>query len=176
MTSRRQKNTKECAAAVKYSLNYAASNPEAEIIYRASDMIVQVDSDAAFLVCPEAQRCAGGFFFLGNKDKNLFIGPIHVLAKMASASEAEVAVLFMNAREAMPLRQGLIKMGHPQPPTPMKTNNSTATGIINKAIKQKRSKAMDMRLYWLCDRVRQGMFDVYRAQTPQSGPKHIPIY
>ena len=69
----------------------------------------------------------------------------------------------MNAREAVPLRQGLIEMGHPQPATPMKTDNSTATGIINKTIKQKRSKAIDMRFYWLCDRVQQGMFDVYWA-------------
>ena len=80
---------------------------------------------------------------------------------MASASEAEVAALFMNAREAIPFRQGLIEMGHPQPATPMKTDNSTATSIINKTIKQKRSKAIDMRFYWLCDRVTQGMFNVY---------------
>ena len=52
-------------------------------------------------------------------------------------------------------------MGHPQPATPMKADNSTATGIINKTIKQKRSKAIDMHFYWLCDRVTQGMFKVY---------------
>ena len=72
---------------------------------------------------------------------------------MASASEAEVAALFMNAQEAVPLRRGLIEMGHPQQATPLKTDNSTATGIANKTIKQKRSKAIDMRFYWLCDRV-----------------------
>ena len=146
------KNTKACADAVNYFLNYAASNPEAEILYKASDMILQVDSDAAFLICPEARSRAGGFFFLGNRDNNFFNGPIHILAKiikavLASASEAEVAALFLNAREAVPLRQGLIEMGHPQPATPLKTDNSTATGIINKTIKQKRSKAMDMRFY-----------------------------
>ena len=54
-------------------------------------------------------------------------------------------------------------MGHPQQATPLKTDNSTATGIANKTIKQKRSKAIDMRFYWLCDRVQQGMFDVYWA-------------
>ena len=91
------------------------------------------------------------------KDRNLFNGPIHVLAKI------KVAALFMNAREAVPMRQGLIELGHPQLATPMKTDNSTATGIINNTIKQKRSKAIDMRFYWLQDRVQQGMFDVYRA-------------
>jgi hypothetical protein len=82
---------------------------------------------------------------------------------MASAVEAEVAALFMNAREAVPMRQGLIALGHPQPATPMKTNNSTATRIINNTIKQKRSKAIDMQFYWLRDQMKQGMFDVYWA-------------
>ena len=112
------KNTKECAEAVRYFLNYAASNPEAEIIYRASDMILQLDSDAAYLVCPEARSRAGGYFFLGNKDRKLFNGALKVLAKiiknvMASAAKAEVAGLYMNAHEAVPMRQALIEMGHP---------------------------------------------------------------
>jgi hypothetical protein len=46
-------------------------------------------------------------------------------------------------------------------PTPLQTNNSTAFGILNETIKQKRSKAMDMRYHWLTDRVRQKQFDVY---------------
>jgi hypothetical protein len=80
---------------------------------------------------------------------------------MASAAEAEVAALYMNAQEMVPMRQCLIELGHPQPPTPIKTDNSTATGIINGTIKQKRSKAIDMRFYWLRDRVKQGQFKVY---------------
>ena len=36
-------------------------------------------------------------------------------------------------------------MSHPQQPTPIQVDNSTAVGIANKSIKQKRSKAMDMR-------------------------------
>ena len=51
-------------------------------------------------------------------------------------------------------------MGHPQPPTPMNTDNQTATGILNGTIKQKRSKAIDMRFYWLKDRAEQGQFDI----------------
>ena len=36
--------------AVQRFMDYAASNSEAEIIYRASDMILKADSDAAYLV------------------------------------------------------------------------------------------------------------------------------
>ena len=41
--------------ATLYLLNYAHSHPNAEIIYRASDMILRVDSNAAYLVTPEAR-------------------------------------------------------------------------------------------------------------------------
>ena len=51
-------------------------------------------------------------------------------------------------------------MGHPQPPTAMKTDNQTATGILNGTIKQRRSKAIDMRFYWLKDRQEQDQFDI----------------
>ena len=74
-----------------------------------------------------------------------------VLAKvikfvMSSAAEAELAALFMNAKLAVPIRQALIEMGFPQPAIRVKTDNSTAYGIINDTIKQNRSKAMDMRI------------------------------
>jgi hypothetical protein len=42
----------------------------------------------------------------------------------------------------------------------MKKDNTTATGYINGTIKQKRTKAMDMRFYWIKDRVKQGQFNV----------------
>jgi hypothetical protein len=43
----------------------------------------------------------------------------------------------------------------------METDNTTATGYSNGTIKQKRTKAIDMRFYWIKDRVKQGQFDVY---------------
>ena len=76
-------------------------------------MILNVDSDASYLVKPEAQSRMGGFHFLGNKYGKLFNGPILVLAKftrnvMASDAESEVGGLFMNTQEAVPERTTLI--------------------------------------------------------------------
>ncbi|OEU11423.1 hypothetical protein FRACYDRAFT_245988 [Fragilariopsis cylindrus CCMP1102] len=53
--------------------------------------------------------------------------------------------------------------GTRQPPTPLRTDNSTADGIMNKTIKQKQSKAMDKRFYWVQDRVEQGEYRVFWA-------------
>jgi hypothetical protein len=55
----------------------------------------------------------------------------------------------------------LEELGHKQPPTPMETDNTTATGYCNGTIKQKRTKAMDMRFYWIKDRVKTGQFKIY---------------
>jgi hypothetical protein len=72
----------------------------------------------------------------------------------------------------------LEEMGHPQPATPMATDNSTASGIATDTVKQKRSKAIDMRFYWIRDRVRQGQFHIYwsKGQTNRADyfSKHHP--
>ena len=80
---------------------------------------------------------------------------------MYSAAEAELGDLFLNAKEAVPIRTTLIEMSWPQTPTPTQVDKPTAVEIANKSIKQKVSKAMDMRFYWVIDRIKQGQFRVY---------------
>lgn len=61
---------------------------------------------------------------------------------MASATKAELGALYMNAQEAVGLRNCLEAMGFSQPATLLKTDNSTANGILNNTMKQKTSKAV----------------------------------
>jgi hypothetical protein len=82
---------------------------------------------------------------------------------MQSATEAEFGGLYMNAKEAVPMRITLEELNHPQPATPIRTDNSTADGIMNKTVKQKQSKSMDMQFYWLQDQVKQGQFRIFWA-------------
>ena len=51
-------------------------------------------------------------------------------------------------------------MGHPQPPTPIRCNNMTATGIVNNAFKKQRSQSMEMRFFWITDQVDQKNFTI----------------
>jgi hypothetical protein len=53
---------------------------------------------------------------------------------MSSAVKAELGALSTTAKEMVPLRQTLIKMGWPQPRTPTQTDNSTSAGITNLTI------------------------------------------
>jgi hypothetical protein len=98
--------------------------------------------------------------------KKLTNGAILIISKvlkhvMSSAAEAEIGTVFINAKEGAVLRTTLDELGHKQPTTPMETENTYATGYINGTIKQKRTKAMDIRFYWIKDRVKQGQFNVY---------------
>jgi hypothetical protein len=52
-------------------------------------------------------------------------------------------------------------MAHPHTPTPIQTDNACALGICYDTVKQRQSKAMDMRFCWVRDRVRQGQFRVH---------------
>jgi hypothetical protein len=134
------KPTKETMINVKQLLDYCSTQEEAIITYNASKMILAVHSDAGYANEKKSRSRAGGHFFLSNDDKfppnNGAILTVSTIIKavMSSAAEAELGALFINAKEAVYLRQILIEMGHPQPKTPIQTDNTTAEGVINNKI------------------------------------------
>jgi hypothetical protein len=145
-------------AKVYQFLDYAATHPDAVVTYRASDMVLAIHSDASYLSEPKARSRAGGHYFMSENSTNppnngavLNVAQI-IKAVMSSAAEAELGALFINAKTAVPMRKALEELGHPQPPTPIQTDNSTAYGVITNKIQPKATKAMDMRFYWLKDR------------------------
>jgi hypothetical protein len=156
-------------------MDYVASNPNAVIRYNASDMVLYAHSDASYLSETRARSRAGGHFFLSDAPTDPDMpplvrpplnGPVLTVSKIldvvvGSAAEAEIGGTYINGQEAVPLRTTLAELKHPQPPTPMQVDNTTAEGFANDTIKQKRSKAMDMRFHWIRDRVRQKQFLVY---------------
>ena len=80
---------------------------------------------------------------------------------MSSAAEAELGALYIVARECVYIRLILEEMGHPQPATPLQTDNSTADSVVNSKIQPKRLKAMDMRFHWLRDQEARRQFRIY---------------
>ena len=169
------KSTENTNSSLQKLLNYAACHPNAKLEYRSSDMILYIDSDASYLSVSECRSRAGGYFYLSQKPtyKNEKIltpqkinGPIYVLSKIlrivvASAAESELGALFLNGQKAVSIRNTLNILGHPQPPTPMQTDNSAAFGIVNENVRRNKSRSMDMRFFWIKDRIRQKQFLVY---------------
>jgi hypothetical protein len=167
--------TEKTKAACDMLLDYLSTHPNATLRFHASDMVLAVCSDAAYLVLPNARSRASGNFFLTTLPSAVSSPPdptpnaaVHVLCKTirsvaASAAEAETGALFLNAQEAVPIITALTEMGHPQPPsgTPLETDNTTALGILRAQVRMKRSKAFDMRHHWLIDRVKTKQFNLH---------------
>jgi len=137
------------------------------LTYLASDMVLAIHSDASYLSEKGARSRAGGHFFMSS---NVEIPPnngaVHTVAQiikavMSSAAEAEIGAMFINAREAVPARKTLEELGHPQPPTPLQTDNSAADAVVNNRVPPRRLKAMDMRFHWLRDREAQEQFKYF---------------
>jgi hypothetical protein len=184
LSAQQAKPTQATMRRVQHFLDYAATKEPAVTTYRASDMVLAIHSNAGYLNEEEARSRAGGHHFLSeNVASPSNNGAIYneasiIKAVMPSAAEAEIGALYTNARKGVEEQNILRVMGHPQPPTPVQTDNSTAEGIINLRVQPKRTKAMDMRFHWLRDRgVNQKQFRFYwRPGTLQWGDywtKHL---
>ncbi len=130
-------------------------------------MILAAHSDASYLTETGSRSRAGAHIFLSEDDPiPRDNGPVLSISQilkyvMASAAEAELAALYTTAREMIPLRNAIEKLGWKQPRSPIQTDNSTATGLISDTIIQRRIKMIWMRLHWLRCRAAQGQFRFY---------------
>ncbi len=148
IASQQSAPTENTMERVNQFLDYMWTHTDAIIWYHASDMILNVHSDASYLSAPKACSRAGGYFFLcsipqdGDPIKlNRAIHTTCTILKMvaASAAKAELGAIFFNAQEDKVLQLILKELGHPQPPTPVHIDNTTTVGIVNNTIKSQRS-------------------------------------
>ena len=144
-------------------LQYVSKHRNIGIRFYASNMLLQLMSDASYLCRPKAASVVGLLAYLGSPHG--INGPISCNSKMiscvvASVAEAELAGGFQIAQAAVHFRRILHDLGYPQPPTLLRMDNTVAIGIATESINAKRSESMDMRFFWLVDRVRQGQFVV----------------
>ena len=56
---------------------------------------------------------------------------------VSSAVETEIGDIHTNCQVIIPIRHMLKVLGHQQPPTPVKTENSTASSYANNKLKMK---------------------------------------
>ena len=155
-------------------LAFAKHHQNTSLRFYASDMRLHVDSDAAYLVMPGARSRIAGYYHLSRNispnDSTISNLPLNgafliecktIRHVVASAAEAETAGLFLNAQNIIHLRQTLSDLGHPQPPTPLKTDNTTANDFVHANMKRKRSKSWDMRYHWLRDKTLHNQVHIF---------------
>jgi len=155
-------------AAVLHFLQYAATYPSAQLRFHASDMRLIIWSDASYLSEPKARSRAGGLHYLSNNGPAADApvnGAVDIISSLiptvvSAVSEAELAALFLNGQSGLSTRNTLADLGYPQLATPILTDNTTALGLATRSIRLKRSKAIDMRYFWIRDRVALGDYHV----------------
>ena len=136
--------------AINQLLDYISTYPADGITFCASDMVLSGPYDAAYLNVSLVRSRAGAHIML-SEDVPVprYNRPILTIAKiikcvMSSFAKAELAGLYICAKEMVPLRQSLVKMGWPQPRSPIQCDNSTAIGVANEKIIPRKTKSMDI--------------------------------
>jgi len=159
---------------IKQFLDYMSTMEEAILTFHESDMVLAIHSDASYLSELNTQSRVGGHMFMAGKENiprnnNAILNISQIIkAVMSSTAEAELGALFINAKTAVLMRQTLVKLSHPQPLTPMQTDNSTANALLMNKIMPKALKAMDMRFHWLRCRNAHGQFLYYLRPGTQN--------
>jgi hypothetical protein len=114
---------------------------------------LKIHSDASYLSKPKVKACIDGYFYLGTKYNNhlppltnsaLLCHSTVLTCVVSSIAEAEFGAVFMNTKAGTVTRTEVTEMGPTQEVADLKTDNSTADGIMNKRVQQKCSKAIDM--------------------------------
>jgi hypothetical protein len=174
LTAAQAKPTAHTVFLIKWLLDYVATNLDAILTYKKSNMVLAVHSDASYLSKPAAKSQVGGYFFCSsdvddppNNGAVLNISKI-LKAIMSHAAKANLGALYSNAHEAIPMQHLLEEMGHKQPPTPIQTNNSIAHGVVTNNIQPQCTKVTDMQFHWLrcCDT--QDQFRYYWRPRPNN--------
>ena len=138
-----------------YFLDYVASHPDAVLTYTASDMVLNLHSDASYLSETKARSRAGGYFFMSDNakypDNNGAVLNIEkiILNVVMSAADTEINALFINMHQAIPARYLLAEMGHARPATPAQTDNTTSLGFVTKNLNPRATKSTDMNNWYM---------------------------
>ena len=77
------------------------------------------------------------------------------------------------------MRTTLAEMDHQKPPTPAELYNKETNSIVNGMEKQKRYRAINMRLDWVRDRIRKNHFYIFWEENKTLAyyiTKHHPIW
>ncbi len=138
---KQSKGTTYMMQKAKQLLDYLAMYPDATICFLASNMIMNVHSDASYSSKSDAQRWRTFLYRVVPQRWRPYQVEwrIFTLCKIlcfviAFAAEAKLGTLFLNCKEGMIFCLTHEELGHPQPKTPIHCKNATAVGIANNTI------------------------------------------
>ena len=134
-------------------LDYAATHSVVTVRFHASDMVLNIHSNASYLSESHARSRAGGLPYRPH------IPYLHTRAPSQRChsrceqyyekctrirTRGGSRVCFLNTQDACIFCTTLRTLRHLQPPTPIQTDNQCASDILNSKVKQKRFNARNM--------------------------------
>jgi hypothetical protein len=150
-------------------LDYLATNQDANVRFRASDMVMNIHSDASYLSETNLHSRSCGHLFMGWMPKNdkpiqlngaFYVNTTILRFVVASAAKAELGALFHNCQDGIIFRQTPEDLGHTQPQTLVHCNNATAIGIANNTVKRQQSRLMELRFFWVGNKEAQKIYGI----------------
>ena len=120
-------------------MEYAVTHPNSYIRFHTSVMILMLDTYAAYLVITKQRSHIAGYYHLWNKyntkphpevNGSILIKCETLKHVVEYAAKAETRGIFHNDQMDILIWAIPEGMNHTQPPTPIKTDNSTATCIL----------------------------------------------
>ena len=119
---------------------------DAIIQYKSNKIQLYINSAAVYFVLPKVRSRDAGHFYLSDELLNTTSiptpkpnGPILTECQtlrnfMSSTAKVEVNPVHHDGKELIPIRTALEEMRYLQGPTPIKTENNTAGGFLNRTI------------------------------------------
>ena len=114
-------STKATNNSITQLMDYVGTYPSDGITFRVSNMVLFAHSNAAYINVSKDRILAGTHIML-SEDVPVpnYNGPVLTISQIikfaiSSAVEAEMAGLYICAKEMVPLRQSLLEIGWPQP-------------------------------------------------------------
>ena len=125
--------TENTRIAVKLVLDYVSTYNTTYLPFTVSDMNLDIDSDAAYLLLLGAKSCTVGCFQLLSKNPTTTTNNGKILIEypalkyvVTSAVEVETWVVFHGTNITIPIQYILMSIGHPLVLITILTDNSTA--------------------------------------------------
>ena len=166
LESKQSTTIESVTTAINRIFEYLRSNKSNSTTFYASDRVLRVQTDGAYLSLPNSGSTSGVVMYLGNKtDTNLMNGLVAYCSAtikfiVSSTGECEYASAFLGAKMAESLSLVLTDLGFQQEAIDITVDNTCVKGLADHTTKQKCTRHINMRINWLRDRVRQGKFTI----------------
>ena len=167
LTTRAQFCTDQDMSKLHRVLGYLLRTPKRGIVLDVGpNPQVHAFVDAAYGIHAKDGKSHTGAFIVFGRAGPIYVTSVKQSIVTKSSTEAELVAVSDVASEVISLRNYVIAQGQPGPPAVIYQDNSASMSLIdNGAPCSKRSRHIDIRYFWISDKVKDGNITIVRRPT-----------